>query len=248
MAQSRHVRYCPDRRDGRDGRCVLSGDVAESAGHLVWIDCEMTGLDIIKDKLIEVAVVVTDSELNVLDPGLDLIISADDADLDGMEDVVLEMHRKSGLTDAVRASTLTVAEAEQQLLTYIKRWVPERRTAPLCGNSIGTDRGFLARDMPELDDHLHYRMVDVSSLKELARRWFPRVYFAQPPKGLAHRALADIIESVRELAYYRRTLFVPAPGPSSDQAKGAAEEVVGSFAPLLAAGDATAPEGATGTA
>jgi oligoribonuclease len=248
MAQSRHVRYCPDRRDGRDGRCVLSGDVAESAGHLVWIDCEMTGLDIIKDKLIEVAVVVTDSELNVLDPGLDLIISADDADLDGMEDVVLEMHRKSGLTDAVRASTLTVAEAEQQLLTYIKRWVPERRTAPLCGNSIGTDRGFLARDMPELDDHLHYRMVDVSSLKELARRWFPRVYFAQPPKGLAHRALADIIESVRELAYYRRTLFVPAPGPSSDQAKGAAEEVVGSFATLLAAGDATAPEGATGTA
>ena len=146
---------------------------------------------------------MTDSELNVLDPGLDLIISADDADLDGMNEVVVEMHRKSGLTDAVRASTLTVAEAEQQVLAYIKRWVPERRTAPLCGNSIGTDRGFLARDMPELDDHLHYRMVDVSSIKELARRWFPRVYFAQPPKGLAHRALADIIESVRELAYYR---------------------------------------------
>jgi oligoribonuclease len=248
MAQSRHVRYCPDRRDGRDGRCVLSGDVAESAGHLVWIDCEMTGLDIIKDKLIEVAVVVTDSELNVLDPGLDLIISADDADLDGMEDVVLEMHRKSGLTDAVRASTLTVAEAEQQLLTYIKRWVPERRTAPLCGNSIGTDRGFLARDMPELDDHLHYRMVDVSSVKELARRWFPRVYFAQPAKGLAHRALADIIESVRELAYYRRTLFVPTPGPSGDQAKAAADEVVGSFAALLAAGDANPPEAVAGTA
>ena len=114
------------------------------------------------------------------------------------------MHAKSGLTDAVRASTLTLAEAEQQLLAYIKRFVPDRRTAPLCGNSIGTDRGFLARDMPELDDHLHYRMVDVSSVKELARRWFPRVYFAQPPKGLAHRALADIIESVRELAYYRR--------------------------------------------
>ena len=177
------------------GRCVLSGDVAESAGHLVWIDCEMTGLDLVKDKLIEVAVLVTDSELNVLDPGLDLIIGADDADLDDMDDVVLEMHAKSGLTDQVRASTLTVAEAEQQVLAYIKRWVPERRTAPLCGNSIGTDRGFLARDMPELDDHLHYRMVDVSSVKELARRWFPRVYFAQPAKGLAHRALADIIES-----------------------------------------------------
>jgi oligoribonuclease len=134
------------------------------------------------------------------------------------------------------------------VLAYIKRWVPERRTAPLCGNSIGTDRGFLARDMPELDDHLHYRMVDVSSVKELARRWFPRVYFAQPAKGLAHRALADIIESVRELAYYRRTLFVPAPGPNSVQSKNAAEEVVGSFAALLAAGDANPPEGAVGTA
>jgi oligoribonuclease len=212
--------------------------VAESAGHLVWIDCEMTGLDLEKDRLIEVAVLVTDSELNPLDPGLDLVINAPDDVLDGMTEVVAEMHAKSGLTDAVRASTLTLAEAEQQLLAYIKRFVPERRSAPLCGNSIGTDRGFLARDMQELDDHLHYRMVDVSSLKELARRWFPRLYFAQPPKGLAHRALADIIESVRELAYYRRTLFVPAPGPSSDEAQTAAGEVVGFYADLLAAGDA----------
>jgi len=212
--------------------------VAESAGHLVWIDCEMTGLDLEKDRLIEVAVLVTDSELNPLDPGLDLVINAPDDVLDGMTEVVAEMHAKSGLTDAVRASTLTLADAEQQLLAYIKRFVPERRSAPLCGNSIGTDRGFLARDMQELDDHLHYRMVDVSSLKELARRWFPRVYFAQPPKGLAHRALADIIESVRELAYYRRTLFVPAPGPSSDEAQTAAGEVVGFYAELLAAGDA----------
>jgi oligoribonuclease len=222
--------------------------VAEIAGHLVWIDCEMTGLDMARDKLIEVAVLVTDSELNVLDPGLDLIISADDADLDAMNDVVAEMHAKSGLTDAVRRSTLTVAEAEQQLLAYVKRFVPERRTAPLCGNSIGTDRGFLARDMPELDDHLHYRMVDVSSIKELARRWFPRVYFAQPAKGLAHRALADIIESVRELAYYRRTLFVPAPGPSSDEAQGAAAQVVDSFAELLAAGDAANGDARNGDA
>jgi oligoribonuclease len=218
----------------------VSGDVADSAGHLVWIDCEMTGLDLTRDKLIEVAVLVTDSELNVLDPGLDLVISADDADLDGMTEVVAEMHRKSGLTDAVRGSTLTLAEAEQRLLAYVKRFVPERRTAPLCGNSIGTDRGFLARDMPQLDDHLHYRMVDVSSVKELARRWFPRVYFAQPAKGLAHRALADIIESVRELAYYRKTLFVPLPGPSSDQAQATAAEVVDAFASLLAAGDANA--------
>ena len=212
--------------------------MADSAGHLVWIDCEMTGLDLTRDKLIEVAVLVTDSELNGLDPGLDLVISADDDALEGMADVVTEMHAKSGLTEAVRASTLTVAEAEQELLAYLRRFVPERRTAPLCGNSIGTDRGFLARDMPELDDHLHYRMVDVSSVKELARRWFPRVYFAQPAKGLAHRALADIIESVRELAYYRRTLFVPTPGPSSEQAKKAAEQVTGSFGELLAAGDA----------
>src|SRR3954464_10886519 len=222
----------------------MSGSVADSAGHLIGNDCEMTGLDLLKDKLIEVAVLVTDSELNVLDPGLDLVISAPDEALDAMDDVVVEMHAKSGLTDAVRASTLTVAEAEQQVLAYIKRFVPDRRTAPLCGNSIGTDRGFLARDMPELDDHLHYRMVDVSSIKELARRWFPRVYFAQPPKGLAHRALADIIESVRELAYSRRTLFVPLPGPSSDQAQAAAGEVVTSYADLLAAGDATAPDAA----
>jgi oligoribonuclease len=213
--------------------------VANDGGNLVWIDCEMTGLDLASDKLIEVAVVVTNSELEVLDPGLDLIISADDAALDGMNEVVVQMHAKSGLTDAVRASTLTVAEAEQQLLAYIKRFVPDRRTAPLCGNSIGTDRGFLARDMPELDDHLHYRMVDVSSVKELARRWFPRVYFAQPAKGLAHRALADIIESIRELAYYRRTLFVAAPGPSSDEAQGAAAAVVGSFADLLTSADAS---------
>jgi oligoribonuclease len=212
--------------------------VAESAGHLVWIDCEMTGLDLSRDKLIEVAVLITDSELNVLDPGLDLIISADDADLDAMNDVVAEMHAKSGLTDEVRASTLTLADAEQQLLAYIKQFVPERRTAPLCGNSIGTDRSFLARDMPELDDHLHYRMVDVSSVKELARRWFPRVYFAQPAKGLAHRALADIIESVRELAYYRKTVFVAAPGPSGDQAQAAAAEAVEAFADVVAAGEA----------
>jgi len=220
---------------------VGSEPVADSAGHLVWIDCEMTGLDLTRDKLIEVAVLVTDSDLNVLDPGLDLVISADDAALEGMVEVVTEMHAKSGLTEAVRASTLTVAEAEQQLLAYLRRFVPERRTAPLCGNSIGTDRGFLARDMPELDDHLHYRMIDVSSIKELARRWFPRVYFAQPQKGLAHRALADIIESVRELAYYRQTLFVDGPGPSTSQAQAAASRVAASFAGLFAAEDDGTP-------
>ncbi|WP_222193170.1 oligoribonuclease [Modestobacter italicus] len=211
-----------------------------AANNLVWIDCEMTGLDLTSDKLIEVAVVVTDSELNVLDPGLDVIIHAEDADLAGMADVVTEMHARSGLTEEVRASTVTLEEAQAIVLAYVKRFVPERRTAPLCGNSIGTDRGFLARDMPELDDHLHYRMIDVSSIKELSRRWFPRVYFAQPPKGLAHRALADILESIRELAYYRQTLFVPAPGPASDQAQAASAAVVAAFAPVLEAGAAGA--------
>lgn len=186
---------------------------------LVWIDCEMTGLDLGSDALVEVAALVTDRDLNVLGDGVDVVIHADDTVLDGMNDVVRKMHAKSGLTDAIRASAVTVAEAEDAIMGYIKQYVPDRRTAPLCGNSIATDRGFLARDMPTLDDHLHYRMVDVSSIKELCRRWYPRVYFGQPAKGLAHRALADIRESIRELEYYRRTLFVPLPGPDVETAK-----------------------------
>ncbi|MEU8237598.1 oligoribonuclease [Actinoplanes missouriensis] len=186
---------------------------------LVWIDCEMTGLDLGKDKLIEVAALVTDPELNVLGEGVDLVIHADDAALDAMPPVVRDMHAKSGLTDEVRRSTVTMAEAEEAVLAYIKQFVPNPRTAPLCGNSIATDRGFLARDMPALDAHLHYRMIDVSSIKELCRRWYPRVYFGQPAKGLSHRALADIRESIRELEYYRRTVFVPQPGPDVEAAK-----------------------------
>jgi oligoribonuclease len=186
---------------------------------LVWIDCEMTGLDLQRDALIEVAALVTDPDLNVLGEGVDVVINADDALLDGMVDVVRAMHEKSGLTEAVRASKLTVADAEERVLEYIAEHVPDPRTAPLCGNSIATDRGFLSRDMPRLDNHLHYRMIDVSSIKELCRRWYPRVYFGQPPKGLAHRALADIRESIRELEYYRRTIFVPLPGPDVDAAK-----------------------------
>jgi oligoribonuclease len=179
----------------------------------------MTGLDLGRDALIEVAALVTDSDLNVLGEGVDVVIHADDELLDDMVDVVRDMHAKSGLTEEVRRSTVTVAEAERMVLDYIKKYVPEPRTAPLCGNSIATDRGFLTRDMRELDDYLHYRMVDVSSVKELTRRWYPRVYFGQPPKGLAHRALADIQESIRELEYYRRTVFVPLPGPDVDEAK-----------------------------
>ena len=185
----------------------------------------MTGLDLGKDALIEVAALVTGPDLDVLGEGIDLVIHADDAALDTMPEVVREMHAKSGLTDEVRRSTVTMAEAEEAVLAYIKQFVPNPRSAPLCGNSIATDRGFLARDMPTLDDYLHYRMIDVSSIKELARRWYPRVYYGQPQKGLAHRALADIRESIRELEYYRRTVFVPPPGPDVDQARAVAAEL-----------------------
>ncbi|WP_122976585.1 oligoribonuclease [Actinoplanes teichomyceticus] len=192
---------------------------------LVWIDCEMTGLDLGKDKLIEVAALVTDPELNILGEGVDLVIHADDAALDAMPPVVRDMHAKSGLTEEVRRSTLTMSEAEEIILAYVKEHVPNPRTAPLCGNSIATDRGFLSRDMPALDAHLHYRMIDVSSIKELCRRWYPRVYFGQPAKGLSHRALADIRESIRELEYYRRTIFVPQPGPDVETAKAVAADL-----------------------
>jgi oligoribonuclease len=192
---------------------------------LVWVDCEMTGLDLGKDSLIEVAALVTDADLKVLGDGVDVVIHADEAALAAMPEVVRQMHDRSGLTEASRRSTVTVAQAEDMVLDYVSRFARQPRTAPLCGNSIATDRGFLARDMPELDAHLHYRMIDVSSIKELCRRWYPRVYFAQPAKGLAHRALADIQESIRELEYYRRTLFVPLPGPDVDQAKAIAAQL-----------------------
>ncbi|MBB5153169.1 oligoribonuclease [Saccharopolyspora phatthalungensis] len=193
---------------------------------LVWIDCEMTGLDLGKDALIEIAALVTDADLNILGEGVDIVIHADDEALAGMPDVVREMHDRSGLTEEVRRSTVTLEEAEQRVLDYVRKYVPDGRSAPLAGNSIATDRSFIARDMPRLDTHLHYRMVDVSSIKELCRRWYPRVYYAQPEKGLAHRALADIRESIRELAYYRRTAFVPQPGPTSEQAQAVAAELL----------------------
>jgi oligoribonuclease len=186
---------------------------------LVWVDCEMTGLDLASDALIEVAALVTDPELNVLGDGVDVVIHADDVALAGMAEVVRLMHEKSGLTEEVRASAVSIAEAEEMVMTYITQFVKDPKSAPLCGNSIATDRGFLARDMPILDTHLHYRMIDVSSIKELCRRWYPRVYFGQPQKGLAHRALADIKESIRELAYYRQTIFVPQPGLDIDAAR-----------------------------
>jgi len=192
---------------------------------LVWIDCEMTGLDLAKDALIEIAALVTDADLTVLGDGLDLVIHAGDDVLATMPDVVRDMHARSGLTEEVRRSTVTLEEAERRVLEYVREHVPEPGGAPLAGNSIATDRGFISRDMPALDAHLHYRMVDVSSIKELVRRWYPRIYYAKPEKGLAHRALADIKESIGELRYYRRTAFVPLPGPTSEQARAAAAEV-----------------------
>jgi oligoribonuclease len=184
---------------------------------LVWIDCEMTGLDLSSDKLIEIAALVTDADLNVLGDGIDVVIHAEDAALSSMIDVVTEMHTRSGLINEVKASTVDLATAEAMVLDYIRAHVKQPKTAPLAGNSIATDRSFIARDMPALDSFLHYRMIDVSSIKELCRRWYPRIYFGQPPKGLAHRALADIKESIRELQFYRRTAFVPPPGPSTSE-------------------------------
>ncbi len=185
---------------------------------LVWIDCEMTGLDIVRDALVEIACLVTDADLNLLDEGIDLVIKPPAEALAAMPEVVREMHTTSGLL-AELPGGIPVAEAAELVLDYVRGHVPEPRKAPLCGNSIATDRWFIARDMPDLDAYLHYRMVDVSSIKELARRWYPRAYFASPVKHGGHRALADIRESVQELRYYRETVFVPQPGPDSATAR-----------------------------
>jgi oligoribonuclease len=185
---------------------------------LVWIDCEMTGLDIERDALIEIACLVTDAELNLLDEGIDVIIKPPAEALTTMPDIVRDMHTTSGLLDEL-AGGIALAEAQELVLGYVRGHISEPRRVPLCGNSIATDRWFIARDMPELDAYLHYRMVDVSSIKELARRWFPRAYFASPAKHGGHRALADIQESVLELRYYREAVFVPQPGPDSATAR-----------------------------
>lgn len=204
----------------------------------------MTGLDLGTDRLIEIAALVTDADLNVLGDGVNVVIHADDAALSAMSSVVAEMHARSGLIEAVRESSVDLATAEQLVLDYIGEYVKQPKTAQLAGNSIATDRGFIARDMPALDSFLHYRMVDVSSIKELCRRWYPRIYYGQPAKGLAHRALADIHESIRELQFYRRTVFVPAPGPaSSDIAAVAAELTVPAVAPTGTDRDAGQPRG-----
>ncbi|HET8957981.1 MAG TPA: oligoribonuclease [Microcella sp.] len=199
---------------------------------LVWIDCEMTGLDLSVDELVEVAVVITDYELEPVHPGFSIVIAPSPTALANMGDFVREMHETSGLLDEL-ALGAELADAEKAVLDYIVEHVPTAGSAPLAGNTIGTDRAFLQRFMPSVDAHLHYRSVDVSSIKELSRRWFPRVYFNAPAKHGGHRALADILESIRELAYYRQAAFVPDPGPSSDEAQATAQSVVEAWAERL---------------
>ncbi len=185
---------------------------------MVWIDCEMTGLDLDRDALVEVAALVTDSELNILGEGVDIVIRPPAEALANMPEVVRQMHTSSGLLEELD-SGVTLAEAEAMVLAYVREHVPDAGKAPLCGNSVATDRGFLSRDMPALEAHLHYRIVDVSSIKELARRWYPRAYYNSPEKNGNHRALADIRDSIIELRYYREAVFVPQPGPDSDTAR-----------------------------
>lgn len=200
---------------------------------LVWIDCEMTGLDLGADALIEVAALVTDFELNVLGDGVDLIVKPAPEALDQMGDFVRDMHRKSGLLEELDGG-LSLREAEEQVLAYVKEHCPAGSRPPLAGNTVATDRSFLARDMVELESFLHYRIVDVSSIKELARRWFPRAYHQAPVKRGNHRALADIQESIEELRYYREAVFVPAPGPTSAEAQEIAKRHGGSITGLVA--------------
>ena len=195
---------------------------------LVWIDCEMTGLDLRADALIEVAALVTDFELNVLGDGIDVIVKPPQEALDQMDAFVRTMHTSSGLLEELD-SGLTMGEAEEKVLSYIKEHCADGSRPPLAGNTVATDRSFLARDMPSLEAFLHYRIVDVSSIKELSRRWYPRAYFAAPAKNGNHRALADIQESIEELRYYREAVFVAPPGPDSDTARTIAAKHGGSL-------------------
>ena len=192
----------------------------------------MTGLDLTIDELVEVAVVITDYDLNLMDPGFSIVIKPDQSALDTMGDFVRDMHTSSGLLDEI-PNGVSLADAEYAVLEYILKYVPGVQTTPLAGNTIGTDRAFLAKYMPRVDGHLHYRSVDVSSIKELARHWFPRVYFNAPAKNGGHRALADILESIRELDYYRKAVFTAEPGPTTDQVQVISAEVVERFAPHL---------------
>ena len=196
----------------------MSHEIATKNDRIVWIDCEMTGLDPDKHVIVEVAALVTDADLNILGDGIDIVVHATDAQLAKMDDVVVSMHTDNGLLTEITASTVSLADAEDAVLGLVAKHCDPAHPAPLAGNSIATDRSFIRAHMPRLDAALHYRMIDVSTVKELARRWFPKAYFNQPDKGMSHRALADIVESIRELDYYRRSVFVEAPGPDSQEA------------------------------
>ena len=204
--------------------------VAARDDRLVWVDLEMTGLDLERHVIVEVAALVTDANLNILGEGVDLVVHATEEELAQMDDFVTNMHDSSGLTPLIKSSTVSLKEAEDAVLALIERHCDPAHPAPLAGNSIATDRAFIREQMPRLDAALHYRMVDVSSVKELARRWYPRVYYKQPQKGLAHRALADIVESIRELDYYRRSFFAAEPGPTSAECETAATAAKERFA------------------
>jgi oligoribonuclease len=206
--------------------------MATAADRLVWIDCEMTGLDLAVDELVEVAVVITDYDLVPIHPGLTIVINPDKSALDNMGDFVRNMHTESGLITEIPGG-VSLADAEYAVLEYILEYIPNAASAPLAGNTIGTDRAFLAKYMPRVDNHLHYRSIDVSSIKELSRHWFPRVYFNAPAKNGGHRALADILESIRELDYYRKAVFTAEPGPTTEQVQTISAEVVDRFAPHL---------------
>ena len=208
-------------------------DIAAKDNRIVWVDLEMTGLDPARHVIVEVAALVTDAELNIIDEGVDLVVHATDAQLAEMDDVVTSMHSGNGLLDEIKASPVSLAEAEDAVLALVEKHCDPAHPAPLAGNSIATDRTFIRAQMPRLDAALHYRMIDVSTVKELTRRWFPKVYYNQPQKGMAHRALADIVESIRELDYYRRAVFVPAPGPNSQTAADAAAGATDAYQPFL---------------
>lgn len=199
----------------------------EISENLVWIDCEMTGLNPEADCLVEVAVVITNSELEILDDGIDVVIKPRPESWANMNDFVRNMHTESGLVNEID-NGLSLEDAQKIILEYIQRFVPNAKEAPLAGNTIGTDRMFINRYLPQVDEYLHYRNIDVSSIKELTRRWYPRVYFQLPKKAGGHRALADIRESIQELRYYRETVMVSAPGPSTDESRAAAEKIQGS--------------------
>lgn len=208
-------------------------DIAAKNDRLVWIDLEMTGLDPAQHVIVEVAAIVTDGNLRPLSEGVDLIVHATEEELSRMDDFVTQMHTANGLLDDIKASTTTITEAEDAILALIAEHCDPEHPAPLAGNSIATDRSFIKAYMPRLDAALHYRMIDVSTVKELSRRWFPQGYFHQPDKGLSHRALADIVESIRELDYYRRCVFAPTPGPTSEQALAAKDAATAAYQPFL---------------